>query len=195
MPPPVTPVSSPDHRWVPFFAGVVPFLCLAGLVTVWPGTDPTTDWPQGVSRDARLFLVAGLAGALGGALQMARSYAGHLGLGSWDPRWLPWYALRIPAGVGLALLFYVAVRAGLYTNAGGADVNPFGIATICALAGLFSREALEKLDELFDTLTGRKKDVAATSPLLPRPTPNPTADRASQQANPAPEPQAGGRAD
>lgn len=167
--------------WVGFLAGVMPFVCLAGLIAVWPDASPA----DGTSLERRLFLIAGLAGALGGSLQMARSYAGHLGRSSWDARWLPWYALRIPAGVGLAVLFYVALRAGFYTNeAKAAGVNPFGVVALCALAGLFSREALEKLDELFDTLTGRKKDsTPPPAPQLPAPQPQP-----GQNGVPAPVP-------
>lgn len=181
-----------DRRWIGWCAGVMPFVCLGGLVAIWPGTETAPGWPAGLPAERRLFLIAGLAGALGGALQMARSYAGHLGRGSWDPRWLPWYRLRIPAGVGLALLFYVALRAGFYTDqATSAGVNPFGVVVLCALAGLFSREALEKLDELFDTLTGRKQDSVTPprpAPKLPAPAPVPDADQqvTPARANPTP---------
>lgn len=160
-----------DHLWVGWVAGLAPIACLAGLVAVWPtippAPNPDPDW---LTDEARMFLVAALAGALGGALQMARSYAGHLGGGNWDGRWLPWYGLRIPAGIGLALLFYMALRAGFYNNASSTEaVNPFGVAVLSALAGLFSREALEKLDELFDTLTGRQDKPPANTPRLPAP--------------------------
>ncbi|WP_347140877.1 hypothetical protein [Paracoccus sp. SSK6] len=161
----------PDHRWVGWVAGLTPIACLAGLVSVWPTIPPAPNLgPAWLTDEARMFLVAALAGALGGALQMARSYAGHLGGGNWDGRWLAWYGLRIPAGIGLALLFYMALRAGFYNNANGtAAVNPFGVAVLSALAGLFSREALEKLDELFDTLTGRPATPPADTRRLPAP--------------------------
>jgi len=163
----------PPHLWVGWVAGLTPLVCLAGLMAVWPVIPPPQAAPGSgwhLTDDGRMFLVAALSGALGGALQMARSYAGHLGNGNWDGRWLVWYGLRIPAGIGLALLFYMALRAGFYSgDSGAAAVNPFGVAVLSALAGLFSREALEKLDELFDTLTGRKTKPPADTPRLVAP--------------------------
>lgn len=180
MPFQIVPSNSRGHRWVGWVAGLVPIVCLFGLIAVWPGTS----LPAWVSDEARLFLIAALAGALGGALQMARSYAGHLGGGRWDSRWLPWYGLRIPAGIGIAVVFYVALRAGLYADsASEAAVNPFGLATLCALAGLFSREALEKLNDLFDTLTGRNDEAMRRQQLLPT-----AVDDAAQAQSPDPAP-------
>lgn len=181
MPDPDPRAGPQGHRWIGVVAGVAPLLCLAGLVWVWPPAPPLQSRVLG--DEGSLFMIAALSGALGGALQMARSYAGHLGRGSWDGRWLTWYGLRIPAGVGLALLFYMALRAGLYRGESAlGTVNPFGVATLCALAGLFSREALEKLDELFDTLTGRTSQPSATTPSLPPPKP---ADAGTKTGAPA----------
>jgi hypothetical protein len=67
--------------------------------------------------------------------------------------WTWWYLLRVFVGSALALLFYFAVRGGFF----GADtpensINPYGIAALAGLVGLFSKQATDKLRELFDTL-------------------------------------------
>lgn len=159
-------VETPGPRatapgWIGFLAGAVPILCLVALAAIWPGDEARlTLGPEG-----RLMAIAALAGALGGALQMARAYAAHRGRGSWNANWVPWYGLRIPAGIGFALVFYFALSAGLYNpNAIASAVNPYGVATLCSLAGLFSAQALEKLEELFETLTGRRDAVLPVAP-------------------------------
>jgi hypothetical protein len=50
----------------------------------------------------------------------------------------------------LGLLFYLIVRAGLVTSSGANAVNPFGVAAIAGLAGLFSKQAVDKLREVFE---------------------------------------------
>ena len=67
--------------------------------------------------------------------------------------WTWWYLLRPFIGVALALLIYFAVRGGLIaasTGAGG--LSPYGVAAIAGMAGLFSKQATDKLREVFETL-------------------------------------------
>jgi len=57
-------------------------------------------------------------------------------------------------GVALALLFYFAVRGSLLSASGSAAtqaVNPYGIAALAGLVGLFSKQATDKLREVFET--------------------------------------------
>jgi hypothetical protein len=62
--------------------------------------------------------------------------------------------LCLPAtGAGIALLTYLLLRGGLTTSMGSStNINPYGVAAIGALAGLFAREAIEKLKAVFTTL-------------------------------------------
>jgi hypothetical protein len=54
-------------------------------------------------------------------------------------------------GISLALILYFVVRAGFLTG-GADDVSPYGIATLAALAGMFSKQATDKLEEVFLTV-------------------------------------------
>ena len=65
-----------------------------------------------------------------------------------------WYLLRAPIGVALALIIYLVLRGGLLqANAAAADlINPYGVAAFAGLAAMFSKQAVDKLGEVFVTM-------------------------------------------
>jgi hypothetical protein len=87
--------------------------------------------------------------------------------------------LRTPIGIALALLFYVVLRGGLISptlsSAPNSDskshawtlLNPYGLAAIAAMAGMFSKQATDKLSEVFDTLFKTSQAVDRRDPLNP----------------------------
>jgi len=106
-----------------------------------------------VSMDVRLILLVSVAGALGSTLYAASAFVSYVGKGAFDRRWLWWYILRPLMGAALATIFYFAIRGGLFASGSNTSaVNAFGIAAISTLVGLFSKQATEKLDEVFQTL-------------------------------------------
>ena len=68
-------------------------------------------------------------------------------------------------GSALALIFYIVIRGGIVSfDSGGMSpdnltVNPFGIMTVACLAGLFSKQAIDKLREIFENIFQLKKEV------------------------------------
>ena len=61
--------------------------------------------------------------------------------------------MRLVVGVLLALLLYFVFRGGFFSgNSPSTAVNPYGIAALAGLAGLFSKQATDKLREVFETL-------------------------------------------
>lgn len=102
------------------------------------------------SVDSRLIIVATLSGALGSFVHSATSFATFLGNRKLKRSWAMWYVLRPAIGGSLGLVFYFLVRAGFMTpGADGNSINPYGIAAIAALAGMFSKEAADKLRQVF----------------------------------------------
>ena len=80
--------------------------------------------------------------------------------------WTWWYLMRPFIGASLAEVVYVTVRAGVVTGIGAADaLSPFGIAAICALSGLFARQATDKLREVFENLFRTDTQVQRKDPL------------------------------
>jgi hypothetical protein len=110
-----------------------------------------------VGREVDLLWLVLLGGALGGFLHLAQSFSEYVGNSRLRRPWAWWYALRPFIGAVLALVFYAALRGGFLALSLGApakpaELNPFGLVSIAAIVGLFSRMATVKLGEVFDTL-------------------------------------------
>ncbi len=155
--------------WGETLALGIAFLVLAAvmayfLVALWPekvvgggkGWDNAASLfgvPFTVRFETRLLLLVMVAGALGSYVHGATSFATFVGNRTLLTSWVWWYVLRTPIGVALALLFYFALRGGLLSAGSAGDVlSPFGVAAVAGLVGLFSKQATDKLRELFDTL-------------------------------------------
>lgn len=149
------------------FAAVV-VLAMDILLSIWPSSAATGAaadaaatvavlWgrvPMNVTMNDRMMLIAILMGVIGAMVHAMTSFADFVGNRRLAKSWLPWYFLRPLIGSGLSLFFYVGFRAGLLTTsaADGGVVNPFGIAAIGGLAGMFSKQATDKLNEIFTTM-------------------------------------------
>jgi hypothetical protein len=174
-----------------YLAGLMIFVFYA-LVATWPvvvkvadAGSPTAEfeafdflWSNGVkaTADRRLFFTVVAAGALGSLIHTLTSFGDYVGNGQLSRRWIWWFILRTPIGVGLALVFYLLLRGGLLlpslpTSGNGQEIdvnlllNPYGLAAISGLGGMFSRQATDKLRELFDNLFRTERPVARSAPL------------------------------
>src|SRR5262245_14841371 len=135
------------------------------LVASWPVSDAKDapafanlslfgSAPFPVASDLRLFITVIAAGALGSLIHSITSFADYVGNRRLSKSWIWWLVLRMPVGVALALLFYLVLRGGLIVpslpgGSGAANstqlLNPYGVAAISALAGMFSKQATDKL--------------------------------------------------
>ncbi len=110
-----------------------------------------------VSAEVQLILLVVIVAALGSYVHAATSFATFVGNRRIYSSWVWWYILRVSIGVSLALVFYFVVRGGfLSTGAGADDVSPFGIAAVAGLTGMFSKQATDKLEEVFNTIFARE---------------------------------------
>jgi hypothetical protein len=143
--------------------GVILVLCMAvalvmlyALWEFWPtsailksGNASTVNffgWHRTVAVDIRLFVIVALGGGIGGLLHSTRSFAWYVGHQGLKWRWVPYYAITLVLGAGLATIFYVVIRGGVFSGrASTTDVNPYGFVAIGALVGLFTEQALEML--------------------------------------------------
>ncbi len=56
-------------------------------------------------------------------------------------------------GTALAVIVYFVVQGGLIAGTSGAgSLSPYGVAAIAGLAGMFSKQATDKLREVFENL-------------------------------------------
>ncbi|MEA2822854.1 MAG: hypothetical protein QOJ86_4858 [Bradyrhizobium sp.] len=117
-----------------------------------------------------LFLVM-VAGALGSLTYTWTSFGDFVGNRELSTNWIWFFVLRIPIGIALAVLFYFIIRGGLLiptvqappnSGANPADatvlLNPYSIAAFSALAGMFSKQATDKLAAVFDVVFTKRTD-------------------------------------
>lgn len=141
------------------------FSLLYGLVSIWPAVEAATAATPGpktlsifgisftTSPDTALILLVVLASSLGSYVHAATSFTDFVGNRRLASSWAWWYVLRVSIGGTLALLFYFAMRGGFFGVDTTSDkVNPYGVAALAGLVGLFSKQATDKLREIFDTL-------------------------------------------
>ncbi|GIV58986.1 IPT/TIG domain-containing protein [Rhodocaloribacter litoris] len=124
--------------------------------------------------EIRLILLVLCAGAFGSFLHAANSFTHHVGNKTFAASWTWWYVMRPFVGAVLALIVYFAVRGGLLAiSIGGPGddeslferLNVFGVVGLSGLVGMFSRQASDKLGEVFDTIFRTRQ----TPPPYPKP--------------------------
>jgi hypothetical protein len=141
------------------------------LVRIWPVSDAEIEKSTyqivylfrgllkfSISKEIRLILIVMAAGGLGSFIHGATSLISYVGNRKIVKSWTWWYILRPFIGSVLALIFYFAIRGGfLSVTAGTEAISHFGIAATAGIVGMFSKEATDKLHEIFVTLF-RPKD-------------------------------------
>lgn len=94
-----------------------------------------------------------IAGALGSYVHSTTSFSDYVGNRKLVRSWAWWYILRPLIGISLALVLYFVIRAGFFSPSAEVEAtSPYGFAAIAGLVGMFSKQATDKLSELFDTL-------------------------------------------
>jgi len=130
------------------------------LIQLWPGAG--THW-SGMTLEARFIWITAAAGALGSCIHLATSFVSHAGGAKLGADWVWWYALRPGIGAALAVVVYFVFRAGLISGSGDAataSMNPYGIAAVASLSGMFSRQATEKLKDVFEQVLATHQEPA-----------------------------------
>src|ERR1043165_1622854 len=126
--------------------------------------------------DKRMLFTIVLAGAVGSLVHALTSFSDFVGNERFNANWVWWYVLRLPVGSALAIFFYFIIRGGLIvpTLQGGAGIdstqatlalNAYSMAAFAALAGMFAKNASDKLAEVFDAVMSRKNPVDRKDPL------------------------------
>lgn len=163
--------TGPAHSWQINALGLgligLALLLVYLLATLWPsglapdakGSDLQSVCLRGISSctqlsvDVRLLLTVLVVGALGSFVHTATSFGDFVGNGKLGRSWIWWYLLKPFIGMALAAIFYLVIRGGFLSQGSDAgQINVFGIAALAGLAGMFSKQATDKLSEVFNTL-------------------------------------------
>ena len=93
-----------------------------------------------------------IGGIIGASVHALTSVIDYIGNGKLTVSWVPFYVVRPFIGLLLALVLYFAIRGGFLTASSGTEVSPYGAVTLAAFAGMFSKQATDKLQEVFETM-------------------------------------------
>jgi hypothetical protein len=139
------------------------------VLRIWPVTTPPPPEEQvallwrgrltiHLALETRYLLMVATIGALGSYIHLATSFTDYVGNRRLFGSWVWWYVLRPFIGMALAMILYFAVRGGLIAGTSGAgNLNPYGIAAVAGMAGMFSKQATDKLREVFENLFKTEK--------------------------------------
>jgi IPT/TIG domain len=189
------PLRPRERNWLGLYFVGLSVLTFYVLIATWPVVKPSNPgelWRQDgfvdarifgflkvrASADSRLLITVVAAGALGSLVHCLTSFGDFVGNRDLKQSWVWFYILRTPIGIALAILFYLVLRGGLIAptlpesvGQGTSQVptatlmNPFGLAAVAAMAGMFSKQATDKLGEVFDSLFHTTKSVHRADPL------------------------------
>ena len=115
--------------------------------------------PNKPTEGTVLYMVM-LLGALGGFLRLASSVANYVGNRQLLQSWIIYYLLTPIQGAALAPVVYLLLRVGVLNPANPQQgtysptdsLNLIGIYAFAALTGLFSKQAIEMLADVFSTI-------------------------------------------
>ncbi len=156
--------------WITFMTVAVTLLAGLALYSLWafwpitekPGVSGSQGavqrlnyfgWRPSLSHEFLFFVVVALAGALGGLVHSIRSFAWYVGNRDLHWSWIPFNLLLPVVGALGGTIFYLVLRAGLFSPSASTDqTSPFGFAAVAVLVGLFSEQALEKLKQVASNL-------------------------------------------
>jgi hypothetical protein len=181
-----TPLNSSGKSLLGSYLIVMPIFLTYIVYSIWPRAVPADvdkTFPVRVNLfhvikldldpEMRYILIVLIVGALGSFIHTATSYADYAGNRRLVSSWVWWYLLRPFIGSVLALIVYFAIRGGFFSTGGQEteNVNIFGIAGIAGLVGMFSKQATDKLNELFTTLF-QTNDARIRGDQMNRPAPS-----------------------
>jgi len=144
------------------------------LIKIWPkvphgpnsggggtgggGNDKPVDLFWGLLKfnllaETALIFVTAVMGGIGATVFIAVSFSDYVGNRRFAKSWIWFYLVRLFVGPALAVIFYFTLRGGfLATSSSGSDINAYGVAAMAGLVGLFSKQAGDKLRQVFDAL-------------------------------------------
>jgi len=150
-------------------------LLMTQLIAIWSAVasatstdDPKPPMPRSAllfglahetfTIDVVLIVMVVMGGALGAMVGATRRFLYFAGRDELTRRDEWSYLMRPMQGAVLALIVYFTLRGGYLGQDQTAPVNPYGVAALSALVGLFTGHAVSKLTDVFDTMFGKPRE-------------------------------------
>jgi hypothetical protein len=143
---------------------VISILLIVGLIqSLFPGSFVTwhirgliIEGNAKPNSEMQYLLVAMFAAGIGSMITTILGYLLHASeLRDFKMSFVPWYFARPLIGVLVGIVFYFVLKGGIIVTVGESEagkLNVYGIAGQAALVGLFSKNAVEKLRDIFETM-------------------------------------------
>ena len=152
------PATTLETRLLGLGIVLLALVLFASLLQIWPDGNPLKIGTRTIDGEVQLLMIVMITGALGSFIHAATSFGDFVGNEKLTRNWLWWYLLKPLIGAALALILYVAFRGGfLSANISSGQINHFGVAALGGMAGMFSKQATDKLSEVFGTLFRTEK--------------------------------------
>jgi hypothetical protein len=113
---------------------------------------------DGTPGTASLIALIAVAGALGGLIHGASSFAIFAGNRAFQSSWTWWYVLRPVLGAAVALVVYLVLRSGFGGDLALSGADCLKTAGFAGLIGMFAEPATLKLKDIFNTLFTPRED-------------------------------------
>ena len=169
------PMSGTERGLIGGGIVVLGALALSQLLAIWPAVMaassaatpapaiPRTPLLFGLAHttfdgEVVLMLMVLLVGAGAALVGVSWRFLRHARLDELTKRDEWAYALRPMQGAVLALVVYFTLRGGFLGQDQSAPINPYAIAALAGLVGLFTRHAVSKLTDVFDTVFGKPRE-------------------------------------
>lgn len=127
------------------------------------------DSASGGCGDLHNLLVTMFAAGVGATITTILGFLDHAStLKDFKARFVPWYIARPLLGLLLGVVFYFVIKGGLLATVGSQnaeEIDVYGLAAFAALVGMFSKRAIEKLRDVFETLFATREDLRRQAAL------------------------------
>jgi hypothetical protein len=166
--------------YLAIYTSVILAIIIYSFIAVWPSNPTDSPLNSTVSRnitfyatgihfpigsETSILFIMMFAGIIGACVFSLFAISHHVAADKDFSRlWAAWYLLRPFVGGGLALIFYLVLRGGVLNL--GASVNSLNVVALTAasaLVGMFSEQAMHKLQDVADGLFGEAPDTAKPS--------------------------------
>jgi hypothetical protein len=113
---------------------------------------------DGTPGTSSLIALIAVAGALGGLIHGASSFAIFAGNRAFQSSWTWWYVLRPVVGAAVALVVYLVLRSGFGGDLALTGADCLKTAGFAGLIGMFAEPATLKLKDIFNTMFTPRED-------------------------------------
>jgi uncharacterized membrane protein len=138
-------------------------IALACVVSGWLAEPPLP-----TRGECLVSLLVTMAAALGATIHVFTSIADFAGRNKLRHQWLWWYILRPFIAAALGLLMYFAVRA-VWIERLERPAQLYGILVVALLAGVFSKQTIRWLSELYDAVFHKVENLEQEDEESPQP--------------------------